>query len=85
MITKINARKIKYQPNIRIFVWDYDNLIKKKNVTNYKDKFKTNQILKDEIEKKGSKGFNWTKNERWNLKVEELFDIVIEPDPTGQP
>jgi hypothetical protein len=37
------------------------------------------------LKKKRSKGFSWTKNERWNLKVEELFDIVIEPDPTGQP
>jgi hypothetical protein len=29
MITKINAHKIKHQPNIEIFVWDCDNLVKK--------------------------------------------------------
>jgi hypothetical protein len=29
IITKIDACKIKYQLNIKIFVWDYNNLIKK--------------------------------------------------------
>jgi hypothetical protein len=30
MITKINTHKIKYQPNIKIFVWDYITLLKNK-------------------------------------------------------
>jgi len=36
MITKINAHKIKHQPNTKTFVWDYNNLIK----------FKIKQIIK---------------------------------------
>jgi len=27
MITKIDTCKIEYQSNIKIFVWDYDNII----------------------------------------------------------
>jgi hypothetical protein len=30
MITKVDIRKIKYQPNIKIFVWDYNNIIESK-------------------------------------------------------
>jgi hypothetical protein len=41
--------------------------------------------LKDEIEKTIQIDSIEKKNERWNLKVEELFDIVIEPDPAAQP
>jgi hypothetical protein len=43
MITKINAHKIKHQPNIEIFVWDCDNLVKK---------IKINYTKKDFIERK---------------------------------
>jgi hypothetical protein len=27
MITKIDVHIIEYQPNIKMFVWDYDNLV----------------------------------------------------------
>jgi hypothetical protein len=53
MITKINARKIKYQLNIKIFVWDYDNLTKKQ--------IKINQILNNITDKKNQKDFNLKK------------------------
>ena len=33
MITKIDTRKIKHQPNVRTFVWDYENLIENKQKT----------------------------------------------------
>ena len=45
MITKIDARKIKHQSNIRIFVWNCNNIIENKVK---QDQFKINQILKDE-------------------------------------
>jgi hypothetical protein len=48
MTTKIDACKIENQLNIMIFIWDCINLRK----TNYKDQFKINQILKNEIDKK---------------------------------
>jgi hypothetical protein len=30
MITRIDARKIKYQPKAKMFVWDRDNFIESK-------------------------------------------------------
>jgi hypothetical protein len=30
MITKIDARKIEHQPNVRTVVWDYNNIIESK-------------------------------------------------------
>jgi prephenate dehydratase len=53
MITKINARKIKYQLNIKIFVWDYDNLTKKQ--------IKINQILNNITDKKKPKRLQFKK------------------------
>lgn len=52
MLTKIKTHKIKYQPNIRTFVWNYYYLIK----INAKQIIKTNsnsmKYWKVEIEKK---------------------------------
>jgi len=33
-----------------MFIWDHNNLIKKKTKTNYEKQLKINQILKDKIE-----------------------------------
>jgi len=51
MITKIDARKIKHQSNVRTFIWDCNNIIESKPKQDY---FKINK-------KKKQKGFNWKK------------------------
>jgi hypothetical protein len=48
MIIKIVAPKIKHKPNVKMFVWNYDNLIKKTEII-YKDKSKIKKILNDKI------------------------------------
>jgi hypothetical protein len=44
MITKINAHKINYQPNIKSFVWKCDNFIKNKLKQIIKLGFQSNQV-----------------------------------------
>jgi hypothetical protein len=50
MITKTDSCKIEHQPNDRIFIWNYNNLIKKPDI-NYEYKFKINKILRIKIKK----------------------------------
>jgi len=69
MITKIDALKIEHKSNIGTIVLDCDNLIENKSKQNYENQFKINQM--------------WIG--RWNLKTKKLFEIVIKPDPAGQP
>jgi len=59
MITKINARKIKHQLNIKIFIWDWDNLIK----SNLKQIMNTN-YWRIKLIKKTKKRFNWRKKRK---------------------
>jgi hypothetical protein len=59
MITKINARKIKHQLNIKIFIWDWDNLIK----SNLKQIMNTN-YWRIKLIKKTKKRFNWRKKKK---------------------
>jgi len=59
MITKIDARKIKYQLNIKIFIWDWDNLIK----SNLKQIMNTN-YWRIKLIKKTKKRFNWRKKRK---------------------
>jgi len=40
-----------HQLNIMMFIWDYNNFIKKTK-TNHEEQLKINQILKNKIEKK---------------------------------
>jgi len=54
MITKTDSCKIEHQPNDRIFIWNYNNLIKKPDI-NYEYKFKINKILRIKIKKKSLK------------------------------
>jgi hypothetical protein len=65
MLTKIKTHKIKYQPNIRTFVWNYYYLIK----INAKQIIKTNsnsmKYWKVEIEKKKP---NKTQSKKIKLK-----------------
>jgi len=59
MITKIDARKIKHQLNIKMFIWDWDNLIE----SNLKQIINTNywriklikKVKKNSIEEKKMK------------------------------
>lgn len=44
-----------YWSNIRIFVWDYNHLIKKIKI-NYDGQFKINKIINDETKRKKIKG-----------------------------
>jgi hypothetical protein len=50
--TKINAHKIKQEPNANVFVWDHDKKKKKQMKTNDEAQFKINKILKGKIENK---------------------------------
>ena len=46
-----------HQPNIMMFIWDYNNLIKKTK-TNHEEQLKINQILKNKIENKSQQKHN---------------------------
>ena len=46
-----------HQPNIMMFIWNYNNLIKKTK-TNHEEQLKINQILKNKIEKKSQQKHN---------------------------
>ena len=46
-----------HQPNIMMFIWDYNNLLKKTK-TNHEEQLKINQILKNKIEKKSQQKHN---------------------------
>jgi hypothetical protein len=70
MITKIDAHKIECKLNVEMFVWDFDDFIKKIKI-NYKNQFKINEILNDELKK--SKKFNQNKK---NLKL-ALVPLVL--------
>jgi len=59
MITKINARKIKHQLNIKIFIWDWDNFIK----SNLKQIMNIN-YWRIKLIKKTKKRFNWRKKRK---------------------
>ena len=69
MITKIDACKIKHQPNIKIFVWDRDNHIqrKPKQIKNHGSKLTKYQMMKLNFLKK-NQGENKRKNQREKKK-----------------
>jgi hypothetical protein len=50
-------KKFVHQPNIMMFIWDYNNLIKKTK-TNHEEQLKINQILKNKIENKSQQKHN---------------------------
>jgi hypothetical protein len=50
MITKTGSCKIEHQSNDIIFIWNYNNLIKKPDI-NYEYQFKINKILRMKIKK----------------------------------
>jgi hypothetical protein len=54
IISKIDSRKIEYQSNSKIFVWDYDNFIENKLKQIIKNNSKSTKILKDKFEKNKS-------------------------------
>jgi len=54
MITKTGSCKIEHQSNDIIFIWNYNNLIKKPDI-NYEYQFKINKILRMKIKKKSLK------------------------------
>jgi hypothetical protein len=71
MITKIDACKIKHQPNIKIFVWDRDNHIqrKPKQIKNHGSKLTKYQTMKLNFFKKiNVKRWNQGENKRKNQR-----------------
>jgi hypothetical protein len=66
MIIKINTHKIRHQSNVKMLVGNYDNFRESKLKANYKDQFKINWILKDNIDK--IKNLEKLKYEIWKEK-----------------
>jgi len=87
MITNIDARRIEYQSNIKLFFWDYNNLIKAK----LKWIMKTNsKSIKYWVMRLINNNNNNNKPKTLQLKEKKLKDdfkkiiicIVIKPDLT---
>jgi len=52
MITKIDIYITEYQPNIRMFVWDYDSLVKSNLKQIIKTNSKSTKCLRIKLKKK---------------------------------
>lgn len=88
MTTKIDAHRIEYQLNVRMFVWDCNILIKSKLKQIKKINSKSTKYLRMKliiiIIKKGIQ----PKGKKWKMEFffkRELICIVIKLDPTCQP